>query len=124
MGGSLESPRDFTKTERALEEIVKEEMVFIPAGEFVRGTNDGGYNERPEGVMYVEGFWIDKNEVTNHHYLEFVEATGHRKPGPPSRYARKLVHLRGPNQPVTYVSWDDAFSYCQWKGKRLPTEAE
>jgi len=124
MGGSLDSPRDFTKTERALEEIVKEEMVFIPAGEFVRGTNDGGYNERPEGVMYVEGFWIDKNEVTNHHYLEFVEATGHRKPGPPSRYARKLVHLRGPNQPVTYVSWDDAFSYCQWKGKRLPTEAE
>jgi formylglycine-generating enzyme required for sulfatase activity len=123
-GVSLESPRVFTNTNSALDEIVKEEMVFIPAGEFVRGTNDGGYNERPQGVMYVEGFWIDQYEVTNHHYLEFVEATGHRKPGLPSRYARKMVHLRGPNQPVTYVSWNDAFVYCQWKGKRLPREAE
>ena len=105
-------------------EIVKDEMVFIPPGEFIRGTNEGGYNERPQGVMSIGGFWIDKYEVTNHQYMEFVETTGHRKPGPPSRYARKLVHLRGPNQPVTYVSWHDAFEYCQWKGKRLPTESE
>ena len=115
---------DYPKTKVSPDEIVIEEMVFIPAGEFIRGTNDGGYNERPKGVKYVEGFWIDRFEVTNHHYLEFVEATGHRKPGPPSRYARKLIHLRGPNQPVTYVSWHDAFAYCKWKGKRLPTEAE
>ena len=124
MASSSESPGGFTKSVGTEEEIVKEEMVFIPAGDFVRGTNEGGYNEGPKGVMYVEAFWIDKYEVTNHHYQEFVEATGHRKPGPPSRYARNMVYLRGPNQPVTYVSWDDAFSYCQWKGKRLPTEAE
>jgi len=121
---TLEAPRVFTQTDSALEEIVREEMVFIPAGEFVRGTDDAGYNERPQGVKYVEDFWIDQYEVTNHHYLEFVEATGHRKPGLPSRYARKMVHLRGLNQPVTYVSWNDALAYCQWKGKRLPTEAE
>ena len=121
---SSESPGGLPKTVGTEEEIVKEEMVFVPAGEFVRGTNKGGYNEGPEGVMFVEAFWMDKYEVTNHYYQEFVEATGHRKPGPPSRYARNMVYLRGPNQPVTYVSWDDAFSYCQWKGKRLPTEAE
>ncbi|RMH38296.1 MAG: formylglycine-generating enzyme family protein [Nitrospirae bacterium] len=103
---------------------IPEEMVHVPAGTFVLGTNSGGYNERPQIVVYVKEFWIDKYEVTNHHYMQFVEATGHRTPGPPSRYARKLAHLRGPNQPVTYVSWEDADAYCRWKGKRLPTELE
>lgn len=103
---------------------VSEEMVLIPAGDFIRGTEGGGYNEKPEIVDYVDSFWIDKYEVTNYHYQEFVETTGHRKPGPPSRYAQKLIHLRGPNQPVAYVSWHDAMAYCQWRGKRLPTEAE
>ena len=121
---SLDSPADYTKPIVAAEEVVTQEMVLVPNGEFIRGTNDGGYNERPRSVGYVEGFWIDKYEVTNHQYSEFVEAMGHRKPGPPSRYARRLAHLRGANQPVSYVSWHDAFSYCQWKGKRLPTEAE
>ena len=105
-------------------EVVKQEMVLVPAGEFFRGTNEGGYNERPLGLLYLEPFWIDKYEVTNAHYSEFVEATGHRQPGPPSRYARKLAHLRGANQPVAYVSWADASAYCEWKGKRLPTESE
>ena len=121
---SPELLEDYMQPVRREEQIVSQEMVQVPAGDFVRGTNEGGYNERPQGVMYVEEFWIDKYEVTNHQYSEFVEKTGHRKPGPPSRYARKLVHLRGVNQPVTYVSWDDAHSYCRWKGKRLPTEAE
>ena len=104
--------------------IIKNQMVKIPAGEFIRGTNNGGYNERPENTFHLDIFWIDKFEITNHQYFQFVESTGHRKPGPPSRYARNLVNLRGPNQPVTYVSWADAKAYCEWMGKRLPTEAE
>ena len=106
------------------EQPILQEMAKIPAGEFIQGTNAGGYNEGPESVVYVDQFWIDKYEVTNHQYTEFVEATGHRKPGPPSRYARKLGQLRGVNQPVTYVSWHDAAAFCQWKNKRLPTEKE
>ncbi|WP_447970848.1 formylglycine-generating enzyme family protein [Nitrospira sp. M1] len=103
---------------------VEELMVKVPAGEFIRGTNTGGFNERPENSFHVDTFWIDEFEVTNHQYLEFVESTGHRKPGPPSRYAKNMTNLRGLNQPVTYVSWADANAYCEWKGKRLPTEAE
>jgi formylglycine-generating enzyme required for sulfatase activity len=103
---------------------VKDTMVFIPAGEFIQGTNEGGYNEGPERTVYLDGFWIDQYEVTNHQYQQFVEATGHRKPGPPSRYAKRLAQLRGVNQPVTYVSWQDADTYCKWKGKRLPIESE
>ncbi len=104
--------------------VVEGEMVRVPAGEFVRGTNGGGYNERPENIFHLDTFWIDKFEITNHQYFEFVESTNHRKPGPPSRYARNLVNLRGTNQPVAYVSWPDAKAYCEWKGTRLPTEAE
>ena len=104
--------------------IIKEEMVFIPSGEFIQGTTHGGFNERPERSVLLEGFWIDRYEVTNHHYFEFVEQTGHRKPGPPSRYAKRLAQLRGPNQPVAYISWYDADAYCRWKGVRLPTERE
>jgi len=100
------------------------EMVEIPAGEFILGSNQGGFNEKPAHVANLEVYWIDRYEVIYKRYMEFVEATGHRQPGPPSRYAAKLGLLRGPNQPITYVSWSDANDYCQWKGKRLPTEQE
>lgn len=106
------------------QEPIKEESVLIPAGEFIQGTNKGGYNEGPERTVYLDSFWIDRYEVTNYQYQQFVEATDHRKPGPPSRYAKRLAQLRGLNQPVTYVSWADAVAYCHWKGKRLPIESE
>lgn len=99
-------------------------MVEIPAGEFILGSDKGGYNEKPQHTSMLEAYWIDQYEVTYQHYMDFVEATGHRQPGPPSRYARKLEALRGLNQPVTYVSWSDSVAYCEWKGKRLPTEQE
>lgn len=103
---------------------IPEEMVPIPAGPFIRGTNAGGFDEQPERTIRLDAFAIDRYEVTTHHYLAFVTATHHRYPGPPSRYARNLVRMRGQNQPVVYVSWEDADTYCHWKGKRLPTEAE
>jgi formylglycine-generating enzyme required for sulfatase activity len=108
----------------ANEEPVPEEMVTIPAGPFVRGTMSGGFDEQPQRTIYLDTFSIDRYEVTNHQYQQFIAATGHRKAGPPSRYAKSISKMRGPNQPVVYVSWDDANAYCRWKGKRLPTEAE
>ncbi len=104
--------------------LSEETMVEIPAGEFILGSNQGGYNEKPQHASTLGIYWIDQYEVTYQQYMAFVEATGHRQPGPPSRYARKLEALRGINQPVTYVSWNDAVAYCEWKGKRLPTERE
>jgi formylglycine-generating enzyme required for sulfatase activity len=108
----------------ANEEPLPEEMVVIPSGPFVRGTMNGGFDEQPQRTIALETFSIDRYEVTNHQYQQFVLATGHRKAGPPSRYAKSISKMRGPNQPVVYVSWDDANEYCRWKGKRLPTEAE
>src|SRR4026209_2425688 len=108
----------------ANEEPLPEETVTIPGGPFVRGTTNGGCDEQPQRTLALETFSIDRYEVTNHQYQQFVLATGHRKAGPPSRYAKSISKMRGPNQPVVYVSWDDANEYCRWKGKRLPTEAE
>ncbi len=106
------------------EPLIPDDMVLIPAGPFVRGTDAGGFDERPPRSIYLDAYWIDRYEVTNGHYMAFVSATNHRYPGPPSRYAKNMVKMRGVNQPVVYVSWDDGDAYCRWKGKRLPTEAE
>jgi sulfatase modifying factor 1 len=103
---------------------LEEVMVEIPAGPFIRGTDVGGFDERPPREIFLDAFRIDRYEVTNHQYAQFVAATGHRKAGPPSRYAKNVGKMNGPNQPVVYVSWEDARDYCRWKGKRLPTEAE
>lgn len=106
------------------EEPLLGEMVTIPAGAFIRGTESGGFDERPQRTVHLDAFAIDRYEVTNYQYQQFVVATGHRKPGLPSRYAKSGAKVRGINQPIVYVSWDDADGYCRWKGKRLPTEAE
>ena len=106
------------------EEPVQEEMIVIPAGPFVRGTDAGGFDEQPPRTVVLDAFQIDRYEVTNYQYAQFAAATGHRKAGPPSRYAKNVGKMRGPNQPIVYVSWEDADAYCRWKGKRLPTEAE
>lgn len=103
---------------------VLEEMVSIPAGPFIRGTDHGGFDEQPQRTLVLDAFAIDRYEVTNFQYQQFVDATGHRKSGPPSRYAKNMSKMRDVNQPVVYVSWEDAEAYCHWKGKRLPTEAE
>jgi formylglycine-generating enzyme len=122
---SLSSPALKTPTDTAVHDSeIGKEMVEIPAGEFILGSNEGGFNEKPAHVASLGRYWIDRHEVIYQQYMEFVEATGHRQPGPPSRYATKLGLLRGPHQPITYVSWTDANDYCQWKGKRLPTEQE
>lgn len=117
------APRPSASTQQFID-TSEDTMVEIPAGEFILGSNNGGYNEKPQHVSILDTYWIDRYEVTYQQYMEFVETVGHRLPGPPSRYARKLEALRGPNQPVTYVSWRDAVAYCEWKGKRLPTERE
>jgi formylglycine-generating enzyme required for sulfatase activity len=119
-----EAPVADARTSGADDAPIEEVMVTIPAGFFTRGTIAGGFDEQPVKQVYLDAYAIDKYEVTNHQYAAFVAATNHRKAGPPSRYAKNMARMRGTNQPVVYVSWDDADAYCRWKGKRMPTEAE
>lgn len=107
------------------------DMVLIPAGEFLMGSplgSDAFPDEAPQRLVYLSAFLIDRYEITNDDYLRFVQATGHRvpeNPKPASTLWEEGKPLQGiGNHPVVNVSWNDAFAYCRWSGKRLPTEAE
>lgn len=103
-------------------EPTKDDMVLIPAGEFLRGYNGGGFDEKPESRVWLDAYWIDRHEVLSGAYMAFVAATGHRKPI--SRYVKHFEKLNGATQPAVYVSWEDADAYCRYRGARLPTESE
>jgi eukaryotic-like serine/threonine-protein kinase len=122
-------------------------MVFVPAGEFTMGSDDGLENEQPVHTVTLTGFWIDQTEVTNALFSEFVEETQYQTDAEKAEcsYVVDLAtdtwncvpsavwnHPGGQSSdlsglemhPVVQVSWNDATSYCGWAGRRLPTEAE
>lgn len=94
-------------------------MVFVPSGEFQMGSEDGDSDERPVHTVALDAFWLDCTEVTNAQYRQCVAAGACEK----SMYADDATY-NGDSQPVVGVDWNDANGYCQWAGKRLPTEAE
>jgi formylglycine-generating enzyme required for sulfatase activity len=108
-------------------------MVFIPAGEFLRGRShalpddDQKWfptllkDDRPVRKLFINAFYLDEYEVTNDQYAAFVKASKHRTP---YNWPRRQLPKDKGRLPVVDVSWDDAADYCRWAGKRLPTEAE
>ena len=101
---------------------VPEGMVFVPAGPFIMG-DDNDPVASPAHKVDVPAFFMGKYEVTNAEYMEFVKATGHPMPEYIKKNAGEIPKGRE-NHPVTYVRWEDAKAYCDWCGKRLPSEAE
>jgi len=98
-------------------------MLFVPGGSFTMGADAGGQDdEHPAHAVTLPAFWLDKTEVTNADWDECVTARVCR----PKSDAVREQHpdFDGPRQPVSGVSWDDARTYCAWRGKRLPREAE
>jgi formylglycine-generating enzyme required for sulfatase activity len=101
-------------------------MVYVPGGTFQMGSAEGRSDEQPVHTVTLDGFWIDETEVTNAQYARCV-AAGMCSP-PSELRSRTRDSYYGDSQyddyPVIWVSWDDATTYCQWAGGRLPTEAE
>lgn len=101
--------------------VLDRSMVYIPPGEFLMGSESGRENERPQRPVYLDGYEIDRYEVTNSQYRRFIQATGRIPP----RYWTGGDYPPGQaDVPVVGVGWQDADAYCAWAGKRLPTEAE
>jgi formylglycine-generating enzyme required for sulfatase activity len=101
-------------------------MVFVPAGEFEMGSEDGEDNEKPVHTVYLDAFWIDQTEVTNAMYARCVDAGECATPDYSGSYTRDSYYgiAEFDDYPVIAVSWNDASAYCSWAGRRLPTEAE
>lgn len=112
------------------------DMVLIPAGEFIMGTdeidkenkaeaygipNTWYIDEHPKSNVYVDSFYIDIYEVTMKKYKKFIEETGYDAP----------ANWTGTNYPpgsseysVVFVNLYDAMAYAKWAGKRIPAERE
>lgn len=111
-------PLYYDKTLRGAE---PNEMVAIPAGKFIMGTDERLSDEGPRHVVHLKRFYIDKYEVTNLQYKKFIDETGRRSP----KHFRNRTYPQGKvDHPVTFVTWYDAKEYCEWAGKRLPTDEE
>jgi len=118
-------------------------MIAIPTSRFWMGSGrgEGPDNERPQHRVYLNSYFIDKYPVTNAQFEHFVEDTGYLTDAERND-SGLIADFRGiwkngkgvswryyflaktMNHPVVLVSPNDAIAYCEWAGKRLPTEAE
>ena len=115
-------------TSLAATEPTTAEMLKVPGGTFTMGAdNVGEPDERPAHPVTLRGFWLDRTEVTNASYLECVRAgkcAPFREDVARRFGAGSEDGFRGADQPVVGVSFLDAVAYCEFRGKRLPREAE
>jgi Uncharacterized conserved protein len=130
------------------------EQVWVPAGSFLMGSDSAAISElmalHPTGVVLGEfpseqpqhevritaGYWIDKFEVTNKTFQAFAAAGGYQTQADWSAAGWEWLQQQSvsllpryclgnvPENPVACVTWYEAEAYAQWRGGRLPTEAE
>lgn len=134
------------------------EMVLIRAGWFEMGSTekqiDAAYqlgkkynkdtkrawfkSETPRHRVWVDAYYMDKTEVTNREFRQFMDAGGYKQKNYWSAEGWKFIQQKKiveprywknsgfnqPNQPVVGVSWYEAEAYASWAGKQLPTEAQ
>jgi formylglycine-generating enzyme required for sulfatase activity/energy-coupling factor transporter ATP-binding protein EcfA2 len=115
-----------------------QDMALIPKGQFKIGNPNP-----PESKKEIEldSFYIDRHEVTNDEYRQFLQEI-EGNPAKYQKFSRDQIfykenskshepeewdtplykkYSKEPEAPVVNVDWYDAFAYCAWYGKRLPT---
>lgn len=119
-------------------------MILIPAGTFPRGGTEEEVSEvrdrrlltylaeRPVSDITLTAFYIDQLEVTYAQYADFLKSAGTQDrwdhEDQPDNTGHKQRHItddmREVDKPATGLNWFDAYTYCAWADKRLPSEAE
>ncbi len=105
-------------------------LVCVPAGKFMMGAADSDLNaladERPLHEVTLDAFWLDQTEVTNAMYAGCVVAKGCSAPSSSASETRPSYFGNSAyaNYPVIYVTWLQSKTYCEWAGRKLPTEAQ
>jgi formylglycine-generating enzyme required for sulfatase activity len=108
------------------------EMVLIPAGQFLMGSDPGADKdaldrEQPQHTLHLPDYYLARTPVTNAQYAAFVQATGHQQP---EHWEGRKPPKGKEDHPVVYVSWHDAVTYCRWLAEvsgqpyGLPSEAQ
>ncbi|MBN2048751.1 MAG: SUMF1/EgtB/PvdO family nonheme iron enzyme [Anaerolineaceae bacterium] len=106
------------------------ELIYIPAGTFLMGASEQESRaidaEQPAHQVSVHSFMIDQTEITNGMYAKCVEAGACTAPSLTSSATHPLYYGNPlyENHPVINVNYLQASAYCEWAGRRLPTEAE
>ena len=102
-----------------------EDMVLIPAGEFLMGSSEGTgrKDEYPQHSVYLDAYWIDRHEVTGADFEEYLAQNPKQHPTVTGWHGRK-VRPGMEHKPVIGLTWKRCRNYCEWRGKRLLTEAE
>jgi serine/threonine-protein kinase len=118
-------------------------MVYVPEGNFLMGSTDNEvaqvvkqcyadtqtcqamFNvEKPQHTVWLDAFWIDQTDITNSQYQKCVNDGSCQPPECDPQFSGDFSKLHGEQQPVICVDWNQAKTYCDWAGRRLPTEAE
>lgn len=103
-------------------------QAYIPEGSFRMGAlgSESSKDEEPDHQVTLKAYWMDKLEVTNAMYLLCVQAGACEPPQEFKSGTRDSYFNNAEfnDYPVVYVAWAQAQNYCNWAGRRLPTEAE
>lgn len=116
-------------------------QVYVPGGDFLMGSRPGEAmareDEIPQRSVYLDAFWMDRTEVTNAMYANFLNQQGNQIEGGDTWLdaddpTAQIVYRNGSwqafseheNHPAVEITWYGARAYCDWVRRRLPTEAE
>ncbi|MFC1707283.1 SUMF1/EgtB/PvdO family nonheme iron enzyme [Planctomycetota bacterium] len=140
-------PRDMTRSQAQYVYLwdtgkgLKIEMVYVPPGDFVMGSEDGDADEEPRHTHPIlRGYYVGRYETTVGQFKRFVEATGYQTEAETGdgmhvwtgsdweKRAGSSWRTPGFGQndshPVVGVTWNDAKAFCDWAELSLPTEAQ
>ncbi len=119
---SLIRQEHINRTESSTTRKPNPEMIRIASSKFQMGSDSDSENERPFHQEHVISYWIDKTEVTVRDYISCINAK--RCSEPKSDRGCNWKDIERKDHPVNCVDWYQAKQFCNWLGRRLPTEVE